>query len=83
VGRTMRVFVAVCLVLGVAGYGATEVLNASTRRVQAPEPTPSDDPGEAHPTLPCDWTPTAVPTDTVPRKLVAVACDPSLNQKGG
>ncbi|GGN81267.1 hypothetical protein GCM10011579_067600 [Streptomyces albiflavescens] len=81
--RAMHAFVAVGLVIGVGGYVATEVLNADMRPVHAPEPTTPDDPGEVHPTLPCDWTPTAVPTDPVPRTFVAVACDPSLNQKDG
>ncbi|MET9475794.1 MULTISPECIES: hypothetical protein [unclassified Streptomyces] len=79
----MQAFVAAGLVIGVAGYTSTEVLNANTRPVHAPEPTPSDEPGEVRPTLACDWTPTAAPTDPVPRTIVVVACDPSLNQKGG
>jgi hypothetical protein len=79
----MQAFVAVGLVMGVTGYAATEVLNASTRPVHTPQTAPPDDKGKVHPTLPCDWTPTAVPTDAVPREIVVAACDPSLNQKGG
>ncbi|MFE7330899.1 hypothetical protein ACFU8W_39395 [Streptomyces sp. NPDC057565] len=83
VSRAMQAFVAAGLVIGVAGYTATKVLNANTRPVHAPEPAPSDEPGDVRPTLPCDWTPTAASTDPVPRTIVVVACDPSLNQKGG
>lgn len=43
--RAMQAFVAAGLVIGVAGYTSTEVLNANTRPVHAPEPTPSDEPG--------------------------------------
>ncbi|MGW0513053.1 hypothetical protein ACWD1W_28045 [Streptomyces olivaceoviridis] len=73
-----QAFLAVAVVIGVAGYAATEVLNASTR--PAPEPMPTVNQDVARPTLPCDWTPTAAPTDTAPHTVVAVACDPSLKK---
>ncbi|MGW2445750.1 hypothetical protein [Streptomyces sp. NPDC001675] len=76
----MQAFLAMTVLIGVAGYAATELINASTR--PAPEPTPTVDQDDARPTLPCDETPTAAPTDTVPRTIVVAACDPSLN-KGG
>lgn len=78
----MQVFVAVALVMSVAGYAATEALNADTRH--APGPIPTADQAEVRPSLPCDWTPTAAPpTDPVPRTAVAVACDPSYDGADG